>query len=111
MEQVEHRVKILKPNVEGIRSFSCIEGNEFVPIAAKKHGLKTLVGAWLSDNKEDNEKEIEGLIETLVATDAGTEYMHEGVECDNPNNYTREWFAWSNSLFSELVIKYIEMKK
>lgn len=61
-EQVERRVLKLKPHVEAIRSFSCIEGNEFVPRAAKKHGLKTLVGAWLSDNKEDNEKEIEGLI-------------------------------------------------
>ncbi|EDP72366.1 putative glycosyl hydrolase [Flavobacteriales bacterium ALC-1] len=61
-EQVERRVKILKPHVEAIRSFSCIEGNEHVPVAAKKQGLKTLVGAWLSDDKEDNEKEIEGLI-------------------------------------------------
>ena len=62
LEQVEHRIKILKPYVGAIRSFSCIEGNEFVPIMAKKHGLKTLVGAWLSDDKEDNEREIEGLI-------------------------------------------------
>ena len=61
-EQVERRVKILRPHVEAIRSFSCIEGNEHVPIAAKKQGFKTLVGAWLSDDKEDNEKEIEGLI-------------------------------------------------
>ncbi|WP_299124896.1 glycosyl hydrolase family 17 protein [uncultured Winogradskyella sp.] len=61
-EQVERRVKILKPHVKAIRSFSCIEGNEHVPVAAKKQGLKTLVGAWLSDDKEDNEKEIEGLI-------------------------------------------------
>lgn len=61
-EQVEHRVQILKPHVEAIRSFSCIEGNEHVPVAAKKHGLKTLVGAWLGDDKDDNEKEIEGLI-------------------------------------------------
>ena len=62
MAQVERRVKILKPYVSAIRSFSCIEGNEFVPVAAKKHGLKTLVGAWLGDDKEENEKEIEGLI-------------------------------------------------
>ncbi|SHG65784.1 glycoside hydrolase family 17 protein [Winogradskyella jejuensis] len=61
-EQVERRVKILKPYTSAIRSFSCIEGNEHVPVAAKKHGLKTLVGAWLSDDKDDNEKEIEGLI-------------------------------------------------
>ncbi|WP_178987466.1 glycoside hydrolase family 17 protein [Winogradskyella schleiferi] len=62
VEQVERRVKILRPHVEAIRSFSCIEGNEHVPIVAKRHGLKTLVGAWLSDDKEDNEREIEGLI-------------------------------------------------
>ena len=61
-EQVERRVKILKPYSKWIRSFSCIEGNENVPRIAHKHGMKTLVGAWLSDNKEDNEKEIEGLI-------------------------------------------------
>lgn len=62
MEQVERRVKILKPHVSAIRSFSCIEGNEYIPMMAKKHGLNTLVGAWLGDDKEDNEKEIEGLI-------------------------------------------------
>ena len=61
--QVERRVKLLKPHTKWIRSFSCIEGNEHVPKIAHKHGLKTLVGAWLSDNKEDNEKEIEGLIQ------------------------------------------------
>ncbi|WP_223032208.1 glycoside hydrolase family 17 protein [Hanstruepera marina] len=61
-EQVDRRVQILKPYVEAIRSFSCVEGNEHVPVAAKKHGLNTLVGAWLGDDMEDNEKEIEGLI-------------------------------------------------
>ncbi|WP_299113568.1 glycosyl hydrolase family 17 protein [uncultured Winogradskyella sp.] len=62
IEQVERRVKILKPYTGAIRSFSCIEGNEHIPVVAKKYGLKTLVGAWLSDDKDDNEKEIEGLI-------------------------------------------------
>lgn len=61
--QVERRIKILKPYAKWVRSFSCIEGNEHVPRIAHKHGMKTLVGAWLSDNKEDNEKEIEGLIQ------------------------------------------------
>ena len=60
--QVERRIKILKPYSKWVRSFSCIEGNEHVPRIAHKHGMKTLVGAWLSDNKEDNEKEIESLI-------------------------------------------------
>ncbi|WP_250432515.1 glycoside hydrolase family 17 protein [Hanstruepera flava] len=66
-DQVDRRVQILKPYVEAIRSFSCIEGNEHVPVAAKKHGLNTLVGAWLGDDKEDNDKEIDGLISLAKA--------------------------------------------
>ena len=61
-EQVERRIKILKPYTKWIRSFSCIEGNENIPRIAKKHGIKTLVGAWLGDDLEKNEEEIEGLI-------------------------------------------------
>ncbi len=62
-EQVERRIKILKPYAKWIRSFSCIEGNENIPRIAKKHGMKNLVGAWLGDDMEKNELEIEGLIQ------------------------------------------------
>ncbi len=62
-EQVERRIKILKPYTKWIRSFSCIEGNEHIPRIAKKHGLKTMVGAWLGDDMEKNEEEIEALIQ------------------------------------------------
>lgn len=61
-EQVKHRIEILEPHVKWIRSFSCTEGNEFIPELAKVKGLKTLVGAWLGTDKEKNEAEIEGLI-------------------------------------------------
>jgi exo-beta-1,3-glucanase (GH17 family) len=60
--QVERRIKILKPHTKWIRSFSCIEGNEHIARIACKHGLKTMVGAWLSDDLEANEEEIEALI-------------------------------------------------
>ena len=62
-EQVQRRIKILKPYTKWVRSFSCIEGNEHIPRIAKLHGIKTLVGAWLSDDLEMNETEIEGLIQ------------------------------------------------
>lgn len=61
--QVLRRMKILKPHVKWIRSFSCIEGNEFVPKVAKDLGMQTLVGAWLSDDKEKNQEEIDALIQ------------------------------------------------
>jgi exo-beta-1,3-glucanase (GH17 family) len=88
MEQVEHRISILKPHVSAIRSFSCIEGNEFVPIVAKKHGLKTLVGAWLGNDKEDNEREIAGLIE--LAKSGNVDVAAVGNEVLYRNDLTLE---------------------
>lgn len=56
----------------------------------------------------DNEAEIKQCITTLMNTDAGTGYMHESFHKDNPNDYTRRWFAWQNTLFGELIIKLID---
>ncbi len=65
--QIERRIKILKPYTSWVRSFSCTEGNERIPEIARKHGLKTLVGAWLGSDAEKNEAEIEGLIQLAQA--------------------------------------------
>lgn len=62
-EQVRRRMKIIAPHIKWIRSFSCTEGNEFIPKIAKEFGIKTLVGAWLGNDDEVNQKEIEGLIQ------------------------------------------------
>lgn len=62
LDQVERRMAILKPSIQWVRSFSCTQGNELIPTVAKKMGIKTLVGAWLGDDLEKNELEIEGLI-------------------------------------------------
>ncbi|MFC5401526.1 glycoside hydrolase family 125 protein [Cohnella soli] len=43
------------------------------------------------------------LLDTLLATDADTGFMHEGFHADDPKQFTRPWFAWSNSLFAEFV--------
>ncbi len=51
----------------------------------------------------NNEDEINYLVETLKNTDGGKTYMHEGFHCDNPKKFTRDWFAWSNSLFSHFI--------
>ena len=61
-EQVRRRMEIIKPYTKWVRSFSCTDGNEFIPKIAKEYGIKTLVGAWLGDDPEINEREIEGLI-------------------------------------------------
>jgi len=60
--QVRRRMEILKPHTKWIRSFSCTEGNEWIPKVAKDLGIKTLVGAWLGNDDEINQREVAGLI-------------------------------------------------
>jgi exo-beta-1,3-glucanase (GH17 family) len=63
VEQIRRRMAIIKPFINWVRTFSCTEGNELIPLIAKENGLKTMVGAWISDDKEKNEQEIENLIQ------------------------------------------------
>ncbi|MFC4453986.1 glycoside hydrolase family 125 protein [Deinococcus sonorensis] len=51
-----------------------------------------------------SDEERERLLDMLVATTAGTAYMHESFDPDDPDVFTREWFAWANSLFAEFVL-------
>ncbi len=60
--QIRRKLELIKPYTKWIRTFSCTDGNEQIPILAKEHGLKTLVGAWLGDDPIINEDEINGLI-------------------------------------------------
>lgn len=62
-QQVRRRMEIIAPYTKWVRSFSCTEGNEFIPKIAREFGIKTLVGAWLGDDPEKNENEIEALIQ------------------------------------------------
>ena len=48
------------------------------------------------------------VLRMLESSDGGTGFMHEGVCADDPNTFTRPWFAWSNSIFSELLLEYAE---
>jgi hypothetical protein len=52
----------------------------------------------------DNE-EIVKCLKMLKATHAETGFMHEGFNKDNPKDYSRDWFAWANTLFGELILK------
>jgi meiotically up-regulated gene 157 (Mug157) protein len=52
-----------------------------------------------------DEAEIKYCISTLQKTHAGKGFMHESFHKDDPANFTRAWFAWSNTLFGELLWK------
>ncbi|MEO9484275.1 MAG: MFS transporter [Ekhidna sp.] len=60
--QISKRMDVIKPYTQWARSFSCIDGNEFIPPVAHEKGLKVMVGAWISGDLAQNEKEINALI-------------------------------------------------
>ena len=81
--QIRRRLDVIKPHTQWIRSFSCTEGNELTPNLAKPKGLKTIVGAWISNDKQKNEKEINSLIALANAglvdiAAVGNEVLHRG---------------------------------
>lgn len=97
-EQIEARMKIIKPYVKWVRSFSCVDGNEHIPGIAHTHGIKTLVGAWLGNDREKNEKEIEGIIE--VAKEGNADIIAVGNEV-----------LLRGDLTEDEIIKYIQRVK
>lgn len=91
-------MKILSKHVQWIRSFSTTGGNEFTPGIAQKYDNKSVVGAWIDSNLENNEKEIKGLI-ALAKTGA--------VDIATVGNET----IMRNELSVEQVIEYLKRVK
>ncbi|HUH56880.1 MAG TPA: glycoside hydrolase family 125 protein [Rhodanobacter sp.] len=48
--------------------------------------------------------EIRQCLHWLKTTHAGTGFMHESFDQDDPAHFTRAWFAWANTLFGELIV-------
>ena len=47
--------------------------------------------------------EVEECLDMIARTHAGTNYMHEGFNVDDPAQFTRPWFAWANTLFAQML--------
>lgn len=97
-EQVDARMKILQPYVKWVRSFSCVDGNEHIPKVAHKYGMKTLVGAWLGDDIDKNEIEIENIIK--LGKDGYADIIAVGNEV-----------LLRGDLTEEAIIKYVQKVK
>ncbi|GAC1597738.1 MAG: glycoside hydrolase family 125 protein [Chitinophagaceae bacterium] len=53
----------------------------------------------------NNDAEIRKCLQMLVASHAGTGFMHESFHKNDASKFSRRWFAWANTLFGELVLK------
>ena len=107
-------VKIDDPIYQNTRRFVLSDDNPFFFRGTKAQGIGgPHVGQdmiWpmaitMSALTSQNDDEIRATIETLQATHAGTGFMHETFHKDNPEKFTRAWFAWANTLFGELLWK------
>ncbi|WP_185207881.1 glycoside hydrolase family 125 protein [Chryseobacterium sp. C3] len=58
----------------------------------------------------DDNEEIVSCLKMLKATHAGTGFIHESFDVDNPKDFTRSWFAWANTLFGELILHLYKTK-
>jgi meiotically up-regulated gene 157 (Mug157) protein len=59
-------------------------------------------------SRDDNE--IIRCLQWLRDTTAGTDFMHESFDKDDPRKFTRPWFAWANTLFGELILNIAETR-
>ena len=59
---VSRRIDLIAPHGRWVRSFACTEGHEAIPRLARAKGLKTVAGAWISQDRERNEREVQALI-------------------------------------------------
>lgn len=63
------------------------------------HIALSIQGMTAIDESERNE-----ILDMFERTDAGTDLVHEGFHKDNPGEFTREWFSWSNAMFVEFIL-------
>lgn len=52
----------------------------------------------------DDDNEITHCVKMLIASNAGTGFMHESFHKDDASKFSRKWFAWANTLFGEMIL-------
>jgi uncharacterized protein len=68
-------------------------------------GMIWPLGLIMEGLTSTNDQEIRRCLTTLQNTHAGTGFMHEAFNENNPKKFTRSWFAWANTIFGEFVLK------
>ena len=83
------------------------EGTAAAGIGGPHEGLRMVwpMSIMMLALTSNDPAQIRQCLRWLRDTDAGTGFMHEAFDQDDPAHYTRAWFAWANSLFGELMVK------
>jgi meiotically up-regulated gene 157 (Mug157) protein len=107
-------VKLKDPLYQDTRMFILSDSNpyffkgKFAEGSGSPHTLENMIWPMsiiLRAMTSEDDLEIKKCLHWLKTTDAGTGFMHESFNKDNPEKFTRKWFAWANTLFGELLLK------
>ena len=109
-DQVQQRLERIRPWVRWIRSFSCTDGNELIPALAAGQGLKTMVGVWLGDDHELNERELANGIAVAQAGHAsilavGNEVLLRG---DLTEDELLDYLARAKAAVPDVPVGYVD---
>jgi uncharacterized protein len=117
------------PNLLSLPYLGCCDSTDAVYVNTRKFSLshanpwfaegkygRGIGGPHVGENKiwpigiimqaltSNNDKEIVDCLAMLKKTHAGTGFIHESFNADNPRDFSRSWFAWANTLFGELIL-------
>lgn len=105
------------PVYQNTRSFVLSDANPYYYSGACARGVGSphtpgrriwhlgLIMQGLTADTVDEQGEI---LDMLLHTTAGTNYMHESFDPDDPSQYTRHWFGWANSLICEFILTWLD---
>lgn len=104
---------------ENTRNLILSEANPFYYRGAKAEGIGSPhtpveyiwhIALCMQGLTASTREEKKKMIDLAASTDGGKMLMHEGFCVKDDTQYTREWFAWANAMFSELVMDYCGYK-
>ena len=107
-------LKVDDPIYQNTRQFILSDDNPFYYQGEKISGVGSPhtwvnyvwpIGVTMQGLTSSSREEMLECIDMIVSSTGDTGYCHESVHVDDDLKYTRPWFCWANSLFTELVIK------
>ena len=102
---------------QNTRKFVLSEDNPYYKVGSVARGVGSPhtpegyiwhIGIVMQALTSGDREEIMTCLEMIANTHAGTNFMHEAFNPNNPDEFTRPWFAWANTLFAELLENLME---
>jgi meiotically up-regulated gene 157 (Mug157) protein len=102
------------PTYVATRNFVLSKGNPYYYVGTHARGIGSphTYPGWIwpmaltmQAITATTDDEVRACVDTLLATTGGTGLMHESFDANDPNRYSRDWFGWANSLFTELILR------